>query len=74
MGFSEKLVPAFAPSQRRLLRQYIGSAHAEKACDLIVAKRQKNRGMHWSEKTADGLAALKTVMFSRSQSHCIGGK
>ena len=53
-------------NERRLLRQYIGSAHAEKACDLIVAKRQKNRGMHWSEKTADGLAALKTVMLNKS--------
>jgi hypothetical protein len=53
-------------NERRLLRQYIGSAHAEKACDLIVAKRQKNRGMHWSERTADGLAALKTVMLNKS--------
>jgi hypothetical protein len=40
---------------------YIGSAHAEKANDLIVARRQKHKGMHWSEKTADGLAALKTL-------------
>jgi hypothetical protein len=53
-------------NQRRLLQQYIGSAHAEKACDLIVAKRQKNRGMHWSERTADGLAALKTVTLNKS--------
>jgi hypothetical protein len=53
-------------NERCLRRQYIGSAHAEKACDLIVAKRQKNRGMHWSERTADGLAALKTVMLNRS--------
>lgn len=53
-------------NQRRLHQQYIGSAHAEKACDLIVAKRQKNRGMHWSERTADGLAALKTVMLNKS--------
>lgn len=52
--------------QRRQQRQYIGSAHAEKACDLIVAKRQKNRGMHWSEATADALAAMKTVMLNRA--------
>ncbi|WP_283250057.1 hypothetical protein [Acaryochloris marina] len=43
----------------------MGSAHAEKACDLIVAKRQKNRGMHWSEATADALAAMKTVMLNQ---------
>jgi len=36
-------------NKRRLNRQYMGSAHAEKACDLIVAKRQKNKGMHWSD-------------------------
>jgi hypothetical protein len=53
-------------NERRRKRQYIGSAHAEKACDLIVAKRQKNRGMHWSEETADALAALKTIMLNRS--------
>ena len=40
-------------NERRRQRQYMGSAHAEKACDLIVAKRQKNRGMHWSEEIAE---------------------
>ncbi len=50
--------------QRRLHRQYIGSAHVEKANDLIVARRQKNRGMQWSEATSDGLAALRTLMLN----------
>ncbi len=50
---------------RRRQRQYIGSAHAEKACDLIVARRQKNQGMHWSEQSADGLAALKTLRLNQ---------
>ena len=50
---------------RRRQRQYIGSAHAEKACDLIVARRQKNQGMHWSEQSADALAALKTMMLNQ---------
>ena len=44
--------------QRRIERQYIGSAHVEKANDLLVARRQKNRGMQWSEATSDALAAL----------------
>ena len=34
---------------RRARRQYIGSAHAEKANDLLVARRQKHQGMHWRE-------------------------
>jgi hypothetical protein len=38
--------------QRRSERKYIGSGHAEKANDLIVARRQKGRGMHWSEASA----------------------
>ncbi len=50
--------------QRRLERTYIGSGHVEKANDLIVARRQKNRGMQWSEATSDALAALRTLMLN----------
>jgi len=38
--------------QHRIERKYIGSGHVEKANDLIVARRQKNRGMQWSEASA----------------------
>ena len=50
--------------QRRIERKYIGSAQVEKANDLIVARRQKNRGMQWSEATRDALAALRTLMLN----------
>ncbi len=50
--------------QRRIERKYIGSAQVEKANDLIVARRQKNRGMQWSEATSDALAALRTLMLN----------
>jgi hypothetical protein len=50
--------------QRRIGRTYVGSAHVEKANDLIVARRQKNRGMQWSEATSDALAALRTLMLN----------
>ena len=50
--------------QRRIAWQYISSAHVEKANDLIVARRQKNRGMQWSEATSDALAALRTLMLN----------
>jgi len=50
--------------ERRANREYIGSGHAEKANDLIVARRQKHKGMHWSQATADGLAALKTLLLN----------
>ena len=36
----------------------------EKANDLIVARRQKNRGMPWSAPTSDALAALRTSMLN----------
>ena len=49
---------------RRNTCKYIGSGHVEKANDLSVAQRQKNTGMHWSEETSDGLAALKTLMLN----------
>jgi hypothetical protein len=50
--------------QRRIERRYIGSGHAEKANDLIVVRRQKNRGMQWSLETSDALAALRTLMLN----------
>lgn len=49
---------------RRRERQYIGSGHVEKANDLIVARRQKGAGMHWSLATSDALAALRTLMLN----------
>jgi len=50
--------------ERRTHRQYIGSAHVEKGNDLIVARRQKHQGMHWSEQTSDALAALRTLLLN----------
>lgn len=50
--------------ERRIQRKYIGSAHTEKANDLIVARRQKHQGMHWSEQTSDALAALRTLLLN----------
>ncbi len=47
--------------QRRVQQRYIGSAHAEKANDLLVARRQKRGGMQWSLQTSDSLAALRTL-------------
>jgi hypothetical protein len=47
--------------ERRKQRAYIGSGGVEKANDLIVARRMKRKGMHWSGETADSLAALKTL-------------
>jgi hypothetical protein len=49
---------------RRAQRHYIGSAHAEKANDLLVARRQKHQGMHWREASSDGLAALRTLLLN----------
>ena len=65
MGYLQARAP-WIPNyrQRRIDRQYIGSAHVEKANDLIVARRQKNRGMQWSEATSDALAALRTLMLN----------
>ncbi len=50
--------------QRRREQQYIGSGQVEKANDVLVARRQKHRGMQWSEATSDGLAALRTLMLN----------
>jgi hypothetical protein len=45
--------------------RYIGSGQVEKANDLLVARRQKGKGMHWSGETSDALAALRTLVLNR---------
>jgi mRNA-degrading endonuclease YafQ of YafQ-DinJ toxin-antitoxin module len=50
--------------EHRLQRHYIGSAHVEKGNDLLVARRQKNQGMHWRMKTSDALTALQTLLLN----------
>lgn len=51
-------------NERRIHCQFNGSGHVEKANDLLVARRQKHRGMHWSLQTSDSLCALKTLMLN----------
>jgi hypothetical protein len=50
--------------QRRMAQQYIGSGQAEKTNDLLVARRQKNRGMHWRPETSEALARLKVLQLN----------
>jgi hypothetical protein len=51
--------------QRRIEQQYIGSGQVEQANDLLVARRQKARGMQWSWDTSDARTALRTLMLNR---------
>lgn len=53
------IIPCYR--ERHQQRQYIGSGHAEKANDLLVARRQKNQGMHWSAETSVALMRLRTL-------------
>jgi len=50
--------------QRRIARKYIGSGQVEKAHDVLVARRQKGRGMHGRQETSDAVAALRTLMLN----------
>src|SRR5205085_8089160 len=50
--------------ERRATRQYLGSGQAEKANDLLVARRQKNRGAHWNLQTSEALAWLKALQLN----------
>jgi len=53
------LIPCYRDRHRQ--RQSSGSGHAEKANDLLVARRQKNQGMHWSAETSVRLRRLRTL-------------
>lgn len=50
--------------ERRAQQQYIGSGQVEKTNDLLVARRQKNRGMHWNINTSEALAWLKCLQLN----------
>lgn len=45
-------------------RRWIGSGLVEKANDLMVARRQKKKGMHWSPETSEALARLKVLLLN----------
>jgi hypothetical protein len=49
---------------RRASCQYVGSGLVENANNVLIAKRQKSHGMHWSLATSDALAALTTLMLN----------
>lgn len=54
---------AYIPNyqERRNNCQYTGSAIVEKANDILVARRQKNKCMQWTRRGGDALLALKTL-------------
>ncbi|MEW6713443.1 MAG: hypothetical protein AB1403_26725, partial [Candidatus Riflebacteria bacterium] len=57
---------AYIPNylEKKLQRHCIGSAHVEKGNNLLVGRRQKNQGMHWSKNTSNSLAALRTLLLN----------
>jgi hypothetical protein len=50
--------------QRRANCQYNGAGMVEKENDLLVARRQKHRGMQWVAAGADTICALRTLWFN----------
>ncbi len=66
LGYINKNIP-YIPDygERRRNCCFNGSGQGEKANDLLVSKRQKKKGMHWTLKTSDSLAALKTLILNQ---------
>jgi hypothetical protein len=50
--------------QRRSNCQFNGAGMVEKENDLLVARRQKHRGMQWRAQGADFICALRTLWFN----------
>jgi hypothetical protein len=50
--------------QRRANCQFNGAGMVEKENDLLVARRQKHRGMQWVPNGADVICALRTLWFN----------
>jgi hypothetical protein len=51
--------------QRKKVGKTIGSGKVEKLCDEIVAQRQKNKAMSWSEKGSKSIAILTTIRYNQ---------
>jgi len=62
LGEREAALPNYR--ERRARQQYIGSGQGEKTNDLVVARRQKNRGMHWNIHTSEALGLLKCLQLN----------
>lgn len=62
IGYLGKHSP-YIPNYRERRKQckFNSSNSAERACNTLVARRQKNKSMHWIEKGADALCALQTL-------------
>lgn len=52
--------------RRKSIGKTIGSGMVEKANDVIVAKRQKKKGMSWSKKGSRALAILKVEQLNKN--------
>ena len=52
--------------QRRRRCQFNSSNAAERACNVLVAHRQKHKSMHWILQGADALCALQTLWYNRA--------
>jgi hypothetical protein len=50
--------------QRRANCQFNGAGIVEKENDLLVARRQKHRGMQWVPNGADVICTLRTLWFN----------
>jgi hypothetical protein len=64
MGYLERHREAIPNYRAERQCRSIGSAWVEKANDLLVARRQKRRGMHWQVPTSEGLARLKGLVLN----------
>ncbi len=62
IGYLDKHRP-YIPNyrQRRANCQFNSSNAAERACNTLVARRQKHRSMHWTLAGADALCAQQTL-------------
>lgn len=62
IGYFSKHSP-YIPNYRERRKQckFNSSNSAERACNTLVARRQKNKSMHWVKKGADALCALQTL-------------
>ncbi len=51
--------------KRKAAHKTIGSGRAEKGVDMVVAQRQKNKPIAWSENGSHALATLRVHFLNR---------
>lgn len=71
MGYIEKHAPEIINyDARQLAGKPVGSGRIEKRVDQVIGRRQKGKGMSWTQKGSRALALIKVAELNHTVPAC----